>query len=194
MSISILSRLSPVYWLKQRAAVRARKEAALALHHGIMEAARNPVFFVAWGVPDTLDGRFETLCLHTALVLRRLRTHDDALAQTVFDSLFAQLDLNLREMGVGDLGVSHKIKRMAKALYGRMAAYEGGLLQDSQALREALHRNLYGTLPTPPSSQMTDAVIDYIVASVKILDDQPLSALQQGQVEFFNVDNLSRAA
>ena len=40
--------------------------------------------------------------------------------------MFADMDQNLREMGVGDLAVGKRIKAMAKGFYGRLAAYDAG--------------------------------------------------------------------
>src|SRR5450432_1255254 len=126
------------------------RDAALGLHAGIVEQARQPAFCVRWGVPDTLDGRFELLALHGFLVLNRLkpeRPRSAALAQALFDVIFADLDRALRELGVGDLAVGRQVKTMATAFYGRIAAYETGLgAADTAPLGAALRRNLYGTV------------------------------------------------
>ncbi len=55
------------------------------------------------------------------------------------------MDRNLREIGVGDLSVGKKVKKMASALYGRIDAYSTALVQKNpeQALSQALIRNLY---------------------------------------------------
>jgi len=52
---------------------RERRAAALAAYTRIVERAREPAFYLGWGVPDTLDGRFEVLALHVFLVLNRLK-------------------------------------------------------------------------------------------------------------------------
>jgi cytochrome b pre-mRNA-processing protein 3 len=58
--------------------------------------------------------------------------------------MFADMDRNLREMGVGDLGVGRRVKAMAKGFYGRVHAYEVALASKApEALTEALARNLY---------------------------------------------------
>ena len=68
--------------------------------------------------------------LHAALLIRRLRRDPDprgaALAQAVFDAMFADMDINLREMGVSDLTVGKRVKRMWEAFHGRAQAYEAG--------------------------------------------------------------------
>ena len=78
------------------------------------------------GIPDTFEGRFESLTLHATLVLRRLQACEapgPALAQELVDTVFAQFDRTLREMGVGDTTVPKRMKTMAEAFLGRSAAY-----------------------------------------------------------------------
>src|SRR5437879_5129919 len=123
-------------------------QAAELAYRRVVDQARQPAFFAAYGVPDTVDGRFEMICLHAFLYLHRLkgeRPHAAPLGQRFFDTMFADFDRSLREMGTGDLSVGRHVKRMAQAFYGRIAAYEEGLAGDDSALRPALERNLFGT-------------------------------------------------
>ena len=48
-------------------------DVAHSLYDQVVSAARQPVFYLSYGVPDDLDGRFEMITLHEHLVLRRLR-------------------------------------------------------------------------------------------------------------------------
>lgn len=157
--------------------------AALLLHEAVIAASRRPEFYTSGQVPDTVDGRFELLVLHAFLVLRRLRGVDDALAQQLFDSIFAQLDLNLRELGVGDMGVGKRIKHMVQGFYGRLSAYEKGL-KEPQAMLEALSRNLFGTLPEAPPETITAPFANYLQAAVGQLDKLPDAAILGGEVSF----------
>ncbi|MGH7248056.1 MAG: ubiquinol-cytochrome C chaperone family protein, partial [Pseudomonadota bacterium] len=123
---------------------RKSRTAVQALYGAIVAAARNPAFYADRGVPDTLDGRFELIALHAFLAIRRLKQSADsaAYAQALFDTMFADLDRNLREMGVGDLSVGRQVKTMAKAFYGRVVAYERGL-GGIYILEDALRRIIY---------------------------------------------------
>ncbi len=167
---------------------RRTSPAVPLLHHAVVEASRRDSFFSKGQVPDTLDGRYEVLALHAMLLLRRLRSKDDRLAQELFDAIFAQLDLNFREMGVGDLGVGKRVRAMAEGIYGRMGAYEAALLTDEEMLHKALCNNLFGTLPEPPSHSVTQPFIDYIHRAVAHLDSLPLDAITAGQVSFPDAD------
>ena len=78
---------------------RLRAQAAI-LYAALVQQTRQPDFYRALGVPDSFDGRFDLLVLHSFLLFRRLRGGDDesrALAQAVFDTPFADMDDVLRE-------------------------------------------------------------------------------------------------
>jgi cytochrome b pre-mRNA-processing protein 3 len=161
-----------------------RRGAVHAAYRRIVERARAPVFYTEWGVPDTLDGRFELLALHAFLVLHRLRRdhgETEAFAQDLFDAMFADLDRALREMGVGDLGVGRRVKAMVAGFYGRIVAYEQGLA-DGAALGAALRRNLYGT--AEPSAAQLALAADYVVRQAAALAALPAAALLAGEVAF----------
>ncbi len=161
------------------------RDAAEAAYQRVVEQARRPVFFAAYGVPDTLDGRFEVICLHAFLYLHRLkadRPHSAALSQAFFDTMFADLDRALREMGTGDLSVGKHVKRMARGFYGRIRAYQAGIERDDSALTAALQRNLFGTVGG--SAPRISATAEYVRATVRELARQPGSDLLCGRVRF----------
>lgn len=120
---------------------------ARALYDQAVAAARAPQFYTEWGVPDTVDGRFEMITLHVALAMRPLPL---PVRQALFDVMFRDIDRSLREMGVGDLAVPKRMKRMMAAFNGRAQAYLAALASgDETALDAALTRNVYGAVPAP---------------------------------------------
>jgi cytochrome b pre-mRNA-processing protein 3 len=136
------------------------EEFAAALYARTGERARAPELFEACGIPDTLDGRFDALALHAALMIDRLRREPDgeALAQAYFDAMFRHLDLTLREIGVQDLGVGRRIKIMAEGFQGRALAYREALddaKPGAQPLAEVLRRNAYGGRPPADDDSVT---------------------------------------
>lgn len=128
---------------------------AAAVYKRVAEQARAAELFEACGIPDTLDGRFDALALHAALMIDRLRREPDGetLAQAFFDAMFRHLDLTLREIGIQDLGVGRRIKIMAEGLHGRGLAYRDALNDGPTPLGEVLRRNAYGgRSPEDPQS------------------------------------------
>ena len=160
------------------------------LYTAAVAAARDPWFFgPVVGVPDTLDGRFDLVGLHAGLLIRRLHRDPDPrgadAAQAVFDALFADMDTNLREMGVGDMSVGKRVKRMWEAFHGRAQAYEAALdTGDRAALEAALARNVWRADPDAPRPAGAPALAVHAERVAVALEAQPLAALLRGEVSF----------
>ena len=132
------------------------EQAAQAIYVSIVAQARNMPFYSVYGVPDSVDGRFDMIVLHAMLVMRRLRAEAEAtkgLAQALFDYMFDDMDRSLREIGVGDMSVGKHIKKMAKAFYGRASECEAGLDGSEGVMSDALKRTLYRSA-TPTDAQI----------------------------------------
>jgi cytochrome b pre-mRNA-processing protein 3 len=125
----------------------AYERAGFLLYAQAVAAAREPLFYAVYGVPDTLDGRFDLVALFAALVIERLRTASapgPELAQAVFDAMFSDMEVTLREMGVGDLSVGKKVRKMWEAFHGRALAYGAALQGANEAgLAAAIARNIW---------------------------------------------------
>jgi cytochrome b pre-mRNA-processing protein 3 len=138
------------------------KKIAHKLYTTVVKQAREPVFYQNCGVADTFDGRFDMISLHMILIIRRMKRDIDQtrdLSQALFDYMFDDIDLNLRELGIGDMGVLTRVKKMTKAFYGRLESYDQGLnLEDDDQLKAALERNLYR------QNKVTDANLCAITA------------------------------
>jgi cytochrome b pre-mRNA-processing protein 3 len=174
-----------------RSAGEAR--AATALYASILDRAREPHFFASLGVPDTVDGRFETLALHAFLVLLRLKSEPSeaatGLSRALLEAFFADMDRSLREMGAADLGVGRRVKAMAQALFGRIGAYEKALAEAGDAaLEAALRRNLYGTIDMPRLADLA-TLARYVRRQHAALAAQPFSELRAGRVEFMDLSD-----
>ena len=158
------------------------------LYGAAVAAARAPLFYEVLGVPDTLDGRFDLVGVHVALLiraLRRLPAPGPVLAQAVFDAMFSDMDVNLREMGVGDLSVGKRVRAMWEAFHGRAAAYEAALdAGDRPGLAAALERNVWrGAAPEGAAARLADIM----VAQDAALCARPLAELRAGQALFASV-------
>jgi len=106
----------------------------------LIAQARMPVFFTSFGVPDTLDGRFDLVALHGWLVLDSVR-NQPALSQALIDEVFLQFEEALRHLGTGDAGMNPRLKILARMFYGRLEAYRAAATPDD--LAEAIRRNVF---------------------------------------------------
>jgi len=117
------------------------------LYGAIVAQARAREFYADYGVPDTVEGRFDMVVLHVYLVFRRLAEAGEAArgrGQAMFDLFIEDMDASLRELGVGDLSVPRRVRAMAEGYYGRAGAYDAALIADGDdKLAAALLRNVY---------------------------------------------------
>jgi cytochrome b pre-mRNA-processing protein 3 len=164
------------------------------LYGAAVTAAREPFLYTGLGVPDTLDGRFDMVGLHAFLLIQRLKREPapgPALAQAVFDAMFSDMDVNLREMGVGDLSVGRKVRVMWEAFHGRAAAYAEAMnAGDMASLDAALERNVWRGIPPPSGS--TQALRRVTLAQAAHLSTQILGSLARGTVDFLSAEEASR--
>jgi cytochrome b pre-mRNA-processing protein 3 len=164
---------------------RHRKETAARLYDAVVAQARQPGFYRAFGVPDTMLGRYEMVCLHAFLVLKRLKgggPQGRALAQTLHDLIFDDFDIALREAGLGDMGVGKRLKKLARNLHGRISAYERGLVEGEAAISEALRRNLYAS--AAPTDAQLAAMVTYLRDARRAVDALPVSGLFEAELAF----------
>ena len=164
---------------------RAAQDAAALLYEAIVAQARRPEFYRVFGVPDSIDGRFEMIALHAFLALRQLRLDGpDAArtAQALFDRMFADFDRSFREMGAGDLGVGRRVKTLAKQFYGRLAAYGAALEGNGADLADALARNIYGGMT--PDRERIAALSAYLRREAAAVAAQDAAERRSGVLRF----------
>ncbi len=154
-----------------------------ALYGAIVAAARQEKFYAQWQVADTVDGRFDMMVLHMFLVLDRLRhfgPEADEFKQALVDRFFAGMDSALREMGVGDVSVGKKVRKMAEAFYGRAAAYTTAMAEGATPMAEALARNVYAGTDAPASLELAK----WCLRAQAVLAKLSLQDFKSGQVIF----------
>lgn len=163
--------------LKRLLGLKSRPDAADRLYAHAVAQARDPRFYADLGVADRIDARFELYVLHVQLLILRLQDEGgDArdLAQGLFDVFVSALDNDLRELGVGDLSVAKKMRKLSEQVYGRMSAYESGLKDgDVAGLASALGRNV---VPDAPAAA-GPALAAYAVEARRGLAAQDVDAL-----------------
>ena len=161
---------------------RAANEAVIEkLYLAVVDASRQPALYADLAVPDTFEGRFESLALHAIIVLRRLQRCEapgPAVAQHLVDTVFKHFDRTLREMGVGDTTVPKRMKTMAEAFGGRSSAYEVAFRDGHEATIEALARNVYA------GKGDAVALAAYVEAATSALAVTPLQSFLDGEPRF----------
>lgn len=196
-------------WFKRRASL---KSTAMQLYGSSVAQARKETFYRDWGVPDTIEGRFEVIALHLSLLTIRLqletagdgtaqkameaaaaRSRPDPpsqqLARAVLEAFVTDLDDNMREEGIADLKVPPKVKKAAAGLYDRFNDYGVGLAAADGSLEAAIERHFSsaaenkGSAPTVNGVD-TAALAAYMREAMELLTEQAAEELQAGVMHF----------
>ena len=131
-------------------------------YRAIVAQSRQVRFYADWGVPDTVTGRFDMISLHLVLHLRRLRDEPAAKAygQALVNVFFRDMDHSIRELGVTDLGVGPRIKKMGNVFYGLVGtlgdAIDSGSVSEVEAV---LVRNVYDA-NNPGAAKLAQYLLD----------------------------------
>tara|TARA_B100000686_G_C16667265_1_gene904278 strand:- start:447 stop:1013 length:567 start_codon:yes stop_codon:yes gene_type:complete len=162
------------FWAKRRSNNRSAAE----VYQMLVKASRDPFLFEVVGVPDSPQGRFESVILHMFLLQRRLREakSSEVLAQTLMDKMADDLDRSIREMGVGDLSVGKNVKDLLKMVHQRFRLYESGF-DSVQGMADAL-----GTVFVSGSAAQESTDIDllemYLTNFTQNLADYQISDIE----------------
>ena len=165
---------------------RPAYEAGTALYRTAAAAARGPAFYRDAHAPDTVEGRFELYMIHVILVAMRLRGQGRRAAETsqvMFDAFLRGLDDAMREMGVGDLSVGKKMRRLGEAFYGRAKRYDE-LIGDPAELQALVRRTLYADVEGAEADAGAQAVALYAARAHAEIQSQALDRLLAGEVSF----------
>lgn len=164
-----------------------RERPALAvgrsLYTRVVEQARTPGLYIDLGCPDTIEGRFEVYTLHLMLVLERLKGQGPEAAevsQALFDVYLKRLDDALREMGVGDLSVGKKMRKLGEAFYGRLKTFVAAMeaLPEREPLTSLIRRTVYDEVDDSHAPELAD----YLLRQRAALAGNPIEGLVAGEI------------
>ena len=94
-----------------------------ALFAALVGEARQPHWYVEGQIPDTLDGRFAVLATIAALATVRLERGGEAArmeAVALAERFVEAMDVEHRELGIGDPALGRKVRKLVGALARRV--------------------------------------------------------------------------
>ena len=87
------------------------------LYSTLLNLSRNIFFYKKIGLPDTFETRIYLMFIHFSVMMIVFKNKGKKFNQKSYDSLFHNIENNLREMGFGDVSVNKKMKDFNKLLY-----------------------------------------------------------------------------
>lgn len=160
--------LNVLDWLRSRTP-QGRK--ASELYGSIVALARAPQLYLSAGVPDTPNGRYEMVVLHTAFALQALKRENErganeGLSRALVERFVTDMDDSLRQLAVGDMSVPRKVKKAAAGLKERAARYSAAAAETDAvaAMRQVLTAHIWPE-GAPAEGDVT-ALATYAVAGM----------------------------
>ena len=102
------------------------RDALRPLWGAVVETARARHWYLEGKIPDTLDGRFDMVAIVLALVLNRIESVGGCVREGIFltELFITDMDIQIRQLGFGDLSVGKQVGRMMSVLGARLEIYK----------------------------------------------------------------------
>jgi cytochrome b pre-mRNA-processing protein 3 len=91
------------------------------VYNNLINLTRNKDLYQNFDEQDTFSDRLIFLLLHFAFFLKVLKNDQNKdLLQKIYDHVFRQLELSIREIGYGDQSINKKMKDYINIFYGML--------------------------------------------------------------------------
>ena len=87
------------------------------LYNTLLTLSRNPFFYNKIKLNDSFESRIYLMFIHFSIIMIIFKKKGKKFNQKAYDSLFFNIENNLRELGYGDVAVNKKMKDLNKILY-----------------------------------------------------------------------------
>ena len=89
------------------------------LYNKILLLSRNKIFYTKYKLSDTFQNRIYLMFLHLSFLFIKIKNDKiyKKFYQNMFDYLFNQIELNMREIGFGDVTINKNMKFLVKKFY-----------------------------------------------------------------------------
>ena len=95
------------------------------LYNNIIYLSRNKIFYTKFNLSDSFQNRISLIFFHISFLLNKTNYKNKSkghkeFEQKVFDLTFNSIELNMREIGYGDVAVNKNMKFLIKTFYNML--------------------------------------------------------------------------
>ena len=92
------------------------------LYNNILLLSRNKLFYTKFRLADTFQNRIHLIFIHVSFLFIKIKQTNEkkmyqVFYQKIFDLIFNKIELNMREIGYGDVSVNKNMKLLIKVFY-----------------------------------------------------------------------------
>ena len=100
------------------------------IYNNLVDLTRNKNLYVGFKEQDTFSDRLVFFLLHFAFFLKVFKNNDKKILQDLYDYIFKQLELSIREIGYGDTSINKKMKDYVNLFHDILNKIENWNSQD----------------------------------------------------------------
>ena len=157
------------------------------LYNNILYLSRNKIFYTKFNLSDTFQNRINLIFFHISFLLNKInyknksKKHKD-FEQKVFDLTFNTIELNMREMGYGDVKVNQNMKFLIKTFYNMLLNCEKyNKKKEGDKLKFLLE---YLSIKNETKAQNNTNLVDYFNKYQAFCFDLCLDSVLKGDLNF----------
>ena len=92
------------------------------LYNHILLLSRNKLFYTKFDLTDTFQNRIHLIFIHISFLFIKIKQDNEkkkynTFYQKTFDLIFNKIELNMREIGYGDVQVNKNMKLLVRTFY-----------------------------------------------------------------------------
>ena len=88
------------------------------IYNDLVNLTRNKDLYKGFKSQDTFSDRLIFFLLHFAFFLKEYKGNNKEILQEIYDYIFRQMELSVREIGYGDQSINKKMKDYLNLFYG----------------------------------------------------------------------------
>ena len=157
------------------------------LYNNILLLSRNRLFYTKFDLSDSFQNRIHLIFLHISFLFIKIKQNMENkkyrdFYQKTFDLIFNKIELNMREIGYGDVQVNKNMKLLVKTFYNILLNCE------NYKNRNIKYRNLsllkYLTQKTDRKSANNIGLVDYFDKYQTFCFDLSSDSVLSGDLNF----------
>jgi len=157
------------------------------LYNKILNLSRKKEFYIEMSIKDTFQNRINLIFIHSCFLFIKIKEVENNnlykdFYQKTFDHIFEQIELNMREIGFGDVTVNKNMKYLVKIFYEILLGCE--LYKKKDADSKIKFFLLYLDQFSPENSEINKLIVDYFDKYEAFCFDLSSDSILKGNLNF----------
>ena len=157
------------------------------LYNKILLLSRNKLFYTKLALTDTFQNRINLIFIHISFLFIKMKQNNQnneykKFFQKAFDLTFERIELNMRELGYGDVTVNKNMKFLVKSFYNILLNCENYINKNDQSKNSFFLK--YLEIKKLNNSDNNNDLIDYFNKFYSFCFDLPQDSVLKGEFNF----------